>query len=215
MDLTALGNTSAEPLDHKDLLEIIEKGRGSFEVSELHEQAGDVDYKSARSEIFKVVQHGEVVETPIDSDPKLLMFEPAINKALLDNGFLPGMTEPPTDEGLKAYSEQNLDETGVHWEEDQNPDPESGGEETEEEGEESLLQVRRYGTRRSKSMVSALAKTKLKGVAKDYSKKAAHYVKDEIKAWIAAQEGACLDSVALVVEASQNLYECFKSNYNT
>jgi hypothetical protein len=61
--------------------------------------------------------------------------------------------------------------------------------------------------------VSNLAKTKLKGIAKDHSKKAASYVKTEIKAWIDAQEGDCLDSVALVTEASQNLYECFKSNY--
>ena len=218
MDLTALGNTSAEPLDHKDLMEIMEKSHGTYEVSELHEQDGDVDYKSARSEIFKVVQHGEVAETPIDSDPKLIMFEAAIAKALLDNGFLPGMTEPPTDEGLKAYSEQNVDETGVHWEEDQNSEPESGGEKTEEKGEdnqetkESLLQE--SSNSRGRGMVKSIAKTKLKGMAKDYSKKAAHYVKNEIKAWVAAQEGDCLDSVALVVEASQNLYECFKSNYN-
>ena len=168
MDLTALGNTSAEPLDHKDLMEIMEKSHGTYEVSELHEQDGDVDYKSARSEIFKVVQHGEVAETPIDSDPKLKMFEAAIAKALLDNGFLPGMTEPPTDEGLKAYSEQNVDETGVHWEEDQNSEPESGGEKTEEKGEdnqetkESLLQE--SSNSRGRGMVKSIAKTKLKGI---------------------------------------------------
>ena len=64
------------PVAH-DRESLIDAGLGTLEVSELHEQHGDVDFKCARSEIYKAVQHGAVDATPIDSDPQILIVQAA------------------------------------------------------------------------------------------------------------------------------------------
>ena len=71
---------------------------------------------------------------------------------------------------------------------------------------------------RSQASLSSQMKARIKGTLKDHvrtrAKRAAKdYAKAELKAWINAQEGPCLDAVDIRLGASQEIYGCFKENY--
>jgi len=123
----------------------------------------------------------------------------AVNKGLKDAGFLPGVTEEVENEEIDV---PDATESGK---------PESDELNSAIVQDKSLLQLANKGLSHSQ-------KTRIKGLLKDYAKakakKAAKdYAKSELKAWIQAQEGDCLDAVDVLIGSSVDMYACFKEKY--
>jgi len=123
----------------------------------------------------------------------------AVNKGLKDAGFLPGVTEEVENEEIDV---PDATESGT---------PDSDELDSSIVQDKSLLQLANKG-------LSSHQKNRIKGLLKDYAraeakKRAKDYAKSELKAWIQAQEGDCLDAVDTLIGASVDMYACFKEKF--
>jgi hypothetical protein len=145
----------------------------------------------------------------------------ALNTGLQAAGFIPGLTTeaPLWDE---ADNVSNATEDGPP---NTPPGADSGLtqgsliEQQEQRHCESMMEAKLARLNQSLQALSYSQETKFKGISKDWvnleaKKRAKDYAKQNIKDWINAQEGDCLNALDELIGASQRLYACFQENFH-
>lgn len=157
------------------------------------------------------------------TDPLTLRYEmqKMLQQSLKDNGFIPGLTEeaPLEDETVEAG---DGDEDGSSNSETPEELVQPDIEQASHPGQGLLQRTSEHAElarlNRTSRAVSTAVKNRIKGACKDHvrtvaKRQAKDYAKRELKAWVNAQDGPCLDALDLLVGASQEIYGCFKENY--
>lgn len=201
---------------------------GDIDVVEV---SGEKDPHKATSIITSIEPLGENENAvnPSDMTDEELLLLPSMQKAMDSDGFCKA-GEPceetfshqfATDEmtGEPVENPEEVPEDFVDEDPEEDPEEAENVEDVPEEeddddsilGPESVLQMNKSATGRA---ISYYARNRLKGLAANAGRHGWTYLKSEVKAYVAAQEGDCLDAVLQMIQASNDLYGCYKNHVN-